>query len=69
MKVVILVILLTLSQASLHEKYNDFRAYAQEYGKKYETKAVEFYRFAIYLKNLAVIEALNANPLDSALYG
>jgi cathepsin F len=67
--VILITFLALVGNASLSEKYSQFKAYGLEYGKKYETRAVEFYRFGIYLKNLLVIEALNLNPDDSALYG
>lgn len=67
--VILLTLLALVANASLTEKYRQFKAYGVQYGKKYETKAVEFYRFGIYLKNLLVIETLNLNPDDSALYG
>lgn len=65
----VLALTLALSSASLANVYKSFKTYAQEYNKRYHSKAVEFYRFAIYLKNLAEIEVLNANPDDNALYG
>ena len=67
--IAILALLLVAANSSLTQKYQQFRSYAREYNKKYETKTLEFYRFAVYLKNLVVIEALNLNPEDSALYG
>ena len=72
MRVILLITIALIifgSEASLTQKYQQFRSYAREYNKKYETKTLEFYRFAVYLKNLVVIEALNLNPEDSALYG
>jgi hypothetical protein len=64
-----LLVLLAVSQAFVIGRLEQFRSYAEQYGKRYESKAVELYRFGIYLKNLAIIEALNNNPEDSALYG
>lgn len=61
--------ILVFTHASLSSRYNQFKTYAAEYEKRYESKAVEFYRFAIYLKNMITIEAMNANPEDHALYG
>lgn len=71
MKVGILVCLLlvSLSTSTLIDQYRSFTSYAREYSKRYESKVVEYYRFAIYLKNMIEIEALNANPEDNAIYG
>lgn len=68
---VILTILLcfNLTEASLLENYQKFKVYAKEYNKRYESKSVELFRFAIYLKNLAEIAILNADPEDNAIYG
>lgn len=64
-----LFLCLSLGAGSLSEKYQQFRAYAAEFNKRYQSKAVEYYRFAIYLKNLAEIALLNADPEDNAIYG
>lgn len=72
MKIVLVVavaLMCVLAKASLGDRYDSFRAYAKEYEKRYESKAVEFYRFATYLKNMLMIEVMNANPLDDAVYG
>lgn len=38
--IVILSLIAILASASVADRYREFRAYAFEYGKKYETKAV-----------------------------
>lgn len=62
-------LLFLLATPSFSSLYEQFQIYAHNYNKHYESKAVEFYRFAVYFKNMLIIEALNSNPEDSALYG
>lgn len=66
---IILLALFLVTNSSLFESYNQFKAYSLEYGKKYESKAIELYRFAVYLRNMITIRKLNNNPLDNAVYG
>ena len=60
--VIVFTLLISLTTTNLIDRYQQFKKYAQEYNKRYESKAIEFYRFAIYLKNLAEIAELNADP-------
>ena len=53
----------------LSSEYAQFKAYAQEYNKRYDSYGIELYRFAIYLKNLVEIEELNLMEEGSAVYG
>ncbi len=73
MRLVIFIIglslLATLSESNLFERYQKFQKYAIQHGKHYESRAEEFYRFAIYLKNWIEIDSLNADPEDNAIYG
>jgi|JI9StandDraft_1071089.scaffolds.fasta_scaffold254483_1 hypothetical protein len=67
--IVFLSLLFLLTTASFSSLYSQFENYAQSYSKKYDSKAEELYRFAVYFKNKLIIEALNANPEDDAVYG
>lgn len=43
-------LLITLSHSFLlASEYKKFVSYAEEFGKKYDSYAMEFYRFSIYL--------------------
>lgn len=48
----ILFALILLAQCSVINKFTQFKSYAQQFNKKYQTKFHELYRFAMYLQNL-----------------
>lgn len=63
------VLVLGTTAWPLSAKFDQFHRYAKEYNKKYDSYAIELYRFAIYLKNLVEIEELNILDEGTAVYG
>ena len=50
-------------------EYQQFKLYAKEYNKKYESYPMELYRFGVYLANLVEIEEMNILDEGTAVYG
>lgn len=59
LKVTIILCIFPLFLSNLLEKFSEFKNYMKEYDKRYANRAVELYRFFIYLDNLQVIAQLN----------
>ena len=66
---VLAILILGASAWPLSAKFDEFQRYAKEYNKRYDSYAIELYRFAIYLKNLVEIEELNILDEGTAIYG